>query len=113
MWTWLECVDFEENANRWYAIGVQLDLFGQLVVARYWGSRRTRAQRLQAEPFDDAGAARIAADRLIREKVGRGYRVVDGYVPESLSLDEFGALARKGAEDADLVSAIVSSFIAR
>jgi len=84
MWTWLERVDHEQRVNRWYAIGVQPDLFGQLVLARYWGSRATRAQRLQAEPFDDAVAARIAADRLIREKVGRGYRVVDGYVPEGV-----------------------------
>lgn len=84
MWTWLERVDYDERVNRWYAVGVQPDLFGQIVVARYWGSRGTRAQRLVCEPFEDVETARVAADRVIREKVGRGYRVVAGYVPEGV-----------------------------
>ncbi len=81
-WTWLERVEPQKRVNRWYAIGVQPDLFGQLVLVRYWGSRGTRAQRLQAEPFEDGEAARVAADRLIQEKMGRGYRVTAGYVPD-------------------------------
>ena len=81
MWTWLERVNPEEHANRWYAVGVQPGLFDDVVVARFWGNRSTRYQQARFEPFNGQATARAAADRLIREKLRGGYRIVSGYVP--------------------------------
>jgi predicted DNA-binding WGR domain protein len=34
-----------------------------------------------AQPYDDEAGARTAANRLIRAKVRRGYRIASGYKP--------------------------------
>ncbi len=43
---------------------------------------------MQIEPFADQDAAREAADKVIRGKVGKkaGYRIVGGYVPPGLDV---------------------------
>jgi predicted DNA-binding WGR domain protein len=91
MWTWMVRVDSKREINDWYAVGVQPDLFDDVVLARFWsdssaplrrGGKDTRDQRSQFEPFDDEAAARAAADRLIQERLGEGYCIVAGYVPE-------------------------------
>lgn len=85
-WTWLERVDPAENANRWYAVGVQPSLLDRIAVIRFWGSREKIQQQMQIQPFEDLKEARDAACRLIRSKVRQkgGYRIVGGYVPPGL-----------------------------
>jgi predicted DNA-binding WGR domain protein len=84
MWTWLERVNYEHQINRWYVVAVQNSLFSELALIRFWGSRGTDFQQIKIEPFENANKARDAADRLIRSKVRKGYRVVSGYVPPEL-----------------------------
>jgi len=84
MWTWLQRVDYAQNLNRWYAVGVQPALFDQAAVIRFWGSREKDYQQVLVQAFDDEAGARQAADRLIREKLRRGYRIMGGYRPEGL-----------------------------
>jgi predicted DNA-binding WGR domain protein len=81
MWTWLTRIDPEDHANRYYAVGVQPSLLDPVALIRSWGSRETDYCRLRVEPFEDWEAAREAADRLIRDKLRRGYRLVGGYRP--------------------------------
>jgi len=70
--------------NRWYAVGVQPSLFDAAAVIRFWGSREKDYQRGMVRAFDDAEAARQAADRLIRAKVRGKYQIVGGHVPDEL-----------------------------
>ncbi|MFP4080462.1 MAG: WGR domain-containing protein [Ectothiorhodospira sp.] len=41
---------------------------------REWGRLGQRGGQQRSEPFPDLGAARAAMERLVREKVRRGYR---------------------------------------
>jgi predicted DNA-binding WGR domain protein len=84
MWTWLQRVDYEQNINRWYAVGVQPALFEQVAVIRFWGSREKDYQQVMVQAHADEASAREAADRLIRAKVRRGYCIVGGYRPGGL-----------------------------
>jgi predicted DNA-binding WGR domain protein len=79
-------IDPDENANRWYAVGVQPSLLDPIAVVCFWGSRETAFQEMQIKPFDDQDAAREAADKMIRAKVRQkdGYIIVGGYVPANL-----------------------------
>ncbi len=91
-WTWLERVDPEDHANRWYAVGVQPSLFHPVALICFWGSRETTFQEMQVKPFKDQDAAREAADKVIRAKVRQkgGYRIVGGYVPPGLDAQSAG-----------------------
>jgi predicted DNA-binding WGR domain protein len=84
VWTWLERIDPDENANRRYAVGVQPALFDPVAVIRFWGSRQTSYQQVMVQAFNDVSEARDAADKVIRREVRKGYRIVGGYVPPSL-----------------------------
>ena len=75
-WTLLERIDPAEGANRWYAVGVQPSLFDEVVVVRFWGSRKTAFQQMALQSYDDVEAATSAAGDLVQAKLGRGYRVV-------------------------------------
>ncbi len=88
MWTWLQRVDYDQNVNRFYLIGVQPALFDQVAVIRFWGSREKDYQQVMVRPFDSQASARQAADRLIRAKLRRGYCIVDGYRPGELETDD-------------------------
>ncbi len=90
MWTWLERVNYENRINRWYVVAVQNSLFSEVALIRFWGSRGTDFQQMKLEPFVDKNKARDAADRLIRSKVRKGYRIVGGYEPPSLDAQPAG-----------------------
>jgi predicted DNA-binding WGR domain protein len=81
-WTFLERIDHSQRVNRWYAVGVQATLFDQVAVVRFWGSRANKSQRVLVRAFDNETQAREIADRLIRAKVKRKYRIVAGYNPD-------------------------------
>ena len=84
MWTWLTRVDHSQNANRFYLIGVQPSLFADVALIRFWGSREKNYQQVMVQPCTDEASARAAADRLIQQKVKRGYTIVDGYEPAGI-----------------------------
>ena len=75
MWTFLKRVDGDKKMDRWYAVGVQKGLFGEIVLARLWGSRANRYQLTMICPFENPKAAQIAAGQLIEQKLRRGYRI--------------------------------------
>ena len=76
MWTFLKRVDGDKKMDRWYAIGIQRGLFGEIIVARFWGSRASRYQRTMICPLESLEAAQIAAGQLIEQKLRRGYRII-------------------------------------
>ncbi len=97
-------IDPDENANRWYAIGVQPSLLDPVAVICFWGSCETTFQQMQIEPFVDQEAAREAADRVIRSKVRQkgNYRIVGGYVPPGLDVQPAGDdVTGEGKDEAD------------
>lgn len=87
MWTFLVRVDPKEQANRWYAVGIQGSLFDRVAVIRFWGSREKDYQQVMVQAFESEAAAREAALRLIRTKIRGGYRVVAGDVPTEILQD--------------------------
>jgi predicted DNA-binding WGR domain protein len=97
MWTLLERVDPDAHISRWYAVGVQPTLFGRVAVVRLWGSRENDFQQRKAQPYDDEASARAAADRLIRVKVRRGYRITSGYKPPGM--DEGQPILATGSQE--------------
>lgn len=57
-----------ESPTRWYAVTVERDLFGVLVLTRRWGSRRSLLsgcrQELPSSPHDAAASfARVVSQR--------------------------------------------------
>ena len=67
-----------ESATRYYLLRCETDLFGELVLSRYWGSRSSRrgGEKHQWVPSPEAGRAQLA--RLTRARQRRGYLPVDG-----------------------------------
>ncbi len=61
-------------------------LFDAAAVVRFWGSREKDYQQGMVRAFDDAEAAREAADRLIRAKVRRKYQIAAGAERDTLVL---------------------------
>ncbi len=91
MWTWLERVNYEHRVNRWYVVAVQASLFDEVALIRFWGSRGTDFQQMRVDPFDDVDTARDAAERLIREKVRKGYRIAGEYALPGFDAGKAGA----------------------
>ena len=60
------------NRQRFYAVAVEQDLFGQWLLLRRWGRIGTRGRGL-VEAFTAECAAEKAALDLIRVKTRRGY----------------------------------------
>ena len=68
----LRRVDPARNMARYYGITVEPTLFGWSAVVRDWG-RIGRSARRRLDLYDDADQAVAAADRLLRQKLRRGY----------------------------------------
>lgn len=60
------------NRQRFYAVAVEQDLFGQWLLLRRWGRIGTRGRGL-VEAFIAEGEAEQAALDLVRVKTRRGY----------------------------------------
>jgi predicted DNA-binding WGR domain protein len=65
----------ETNRQRFYAVAVKQDLFGDWLLCRRWGRIGTRGRGL-VEAFAAEVEAEETARRLIRAKTRRGYGVV-------------------------------------
>ncbi len=61
------------NMARFYVLDLQPTLFGEVALVRTWG-RIGSSGRAMMVTYPAVGAATAAADRLTRQKRGRGYR---------------------------------------
>ena len=62
----------EKNTYRYYAVSIQLNLFGGYSVIRNWGRIGSNGRSV-IDLFDDVVVAAQARDRLVTSKLARGY----------------------------------------
>ncbi len=62
----------ERNERRFYVMAVGDDLFGNVVLARYWGRIGTGGKQ-RIDRYDDFAGAIENLNRLARQKRRRGY----------------------------------------
>jgi predicted DNA-binding WGR domain protein len=61
-----------ENKRRFYALEIQTDLFGRIVLCRTWG-RIDKPGRIRLESHGDHSHALAELKKTIRTKQSRGY----------------------------------------
>lgn len=66
-------VDPSRNMHRFYAVGLDTDMFGDVVVVREWG-RIGNVGRRRLDLYADLGAGVAAWRDLLKAKERRGYR---------------------------------------
>jgi predicted DNA-binding WGR domain protein len=66
-------VDPDKHMDRRYSIVVQATLLDSVAVVCVWGSRRSGYQRLRVLPAASFEEARQLANRVVRQKIRRGY----------------------------------------
>jgi predicted DNA-binding WGR domain protein len=69
----LRRVDPETNVHRFYALMIERDLFGHVVLVRRWGRIGTRG-RERMDPYSDEAAAAEALAKLAAVKRRPGYQ---------------------------------------
>jgi predicted DNA-binding WGR domain protein len=69
----LRQVEAETNAARFYALMIERDLFGRIVLVRRWGRIGTRG-RERSEEHPSETEATAAMEKLAAAKRQRGYR---------------------------------------
>lgn len=70
-----QCIDPSRNMARYYALSIELDLFGAIAVVRRWGRIGTSGGE-KHEPFETERGAIEHFLALARGKIRRGYRPV-------------------------------------
>jgi predicted DNA-binding WGR domain protein len=68
-------VDPEKRMNRRYSVIVQPTLLDPVAVVCVWGSRRSNYQRVQVHPAATPEEAQETAEKIVRVKIRRGYRL--------------------------------------
>jgi predicted DNA-binding WGR domain protein len=69
----LRRIDPAKNMARFYAMEVQLDLFGTIMLMKHWGRLGTGG-RVAGEPYASVALALAALQRQAERKRRRGYR---------------------------------------
>ena len=69
----LHRIDPAKNMARFYAMEVQLDLFGAIMLMKQWGRLGTGG-RIAGEPYASVALAVNALERQAERKRRRGYR---------------------------------------
>ncbi len=69
----LRRVEPEQNVARFYALMIERDLFGRVILVRHWDRIGTRG-REQTDPHEDETAAAKTLAKLATTKRRRGYR---------------------------------------
>jgi len=69
----LRRVDPDTNVARFYALMIEHDLFGRVVLVRRWGRIGTRG-RERSDPHENEAAAAEAMAKLAAAKRRRGYQ---------------------------------------
>ena len=73
MITVLKRVEPEEHIDRWYMVAVQPTLFEPLAVICTWGNRQNSWQQSRILPVASTTEAYEVAEKIITQKVKRGY----------------------------------------
>lgn len=66
----------DKNMQRFYFLGIQPTLFGEVSVLRNWGRIGTGGQ-IKVETFTHVDRAQRRYDQLVKAKCKRGYACVD------------------------------------
>ena len=74
MYTTLIRIDPDKHMDRRYSVAVQPTLLEPVAVVCLWGSRRSGYQRLQVHQANSWEEARAAAEKIVQEKIRRGYQ---------------------------------------
>ena len=69
----LRRVEPEQNVARFYALMIERDLFGRVILVRHWGRIGSKG-RERAEVYADEGEAAQAMGKLAAAKRQRGYQ---------------------------------------
>lgn len=73
MVTVLHKVNPEANCRRFYRVAVESSLFDEITLTRAWGRIGGKRRQLAPTAYSDQKAATKAAEKIIREKVKKGY----------------------------------------
>ena len=68
----LLCVEPAKRKYRFYKMFIAPSLFGEWLLVREWGRIGSPGQ-VRSDHFTNAGAALLALQKLVREKLKRGY----------------------------------------
>lgn len=69
-------VEPEKNVNRWYNVVVQPTLLDPWAVICAWGRRDSSYQRVRVLPVESLLAAETLANKVVAQKLSRGYSAV-------------------------------------
>lgn len=75
----LSHVEPVNNLNRWYLVSIQATIFFPCAVIIAWGRRDNDFQQWRAIPVDTFDQAQELANRIVKKKLQRGYRI--GIIP--------------------------------
>ncbi len=76
MMTLMNWIVQSENLNRWYLVSIQSTLFFSCAVIIAWGRRDNSFQQWRAIPVESLDQAQELADRIVKKKLRRGYRII-------------------------------------
>ncbi len=73
----LERIRPPDNVRRFYSLALWGDLFGGCILFREWG-RIGQAGTVRLTHFPDRPSAERALEKIVKTKIRRGYRPVEG-----------------------------------
>lgn len=80
-WTAPQPLRWESPAGRYYLVRLEVDLFGGLVLSRYWGSRKRAGGSVKHEPVASPAEALAKLEKIAKTRQRHGYRLVAGKPP--------------------------------
>lgn len=73
---------WESPAGRYYLARLDQDLFGGLVLSRYWGGIKRPGGGVRHEPVASPAAAIARLATIAKTRARHGYRLVAGELPD-------------------------------
>jgi len=67
-------IDLERGFQRFYRLYLRPDLFDPVCLVREWGQIGNRGGQRRVQPFNNQASAQAALDRILQEKLRKGYR---------------------------------------
>lgn len=75
----------EEHMDRWYLVLVQATLLEPVAVICAWGNRQNAYQQLRILPAESWAEAQAWAQRIVEQKLKRGYQLVYEELPHKVT----------------------------
>lgn len=75
-WTPPQPLRWESPTGRYYLVRFDYDLFGGLVLSRYWGGVKRSGGSMRHEPVVSPAAALEKLDKIAKTRQRHGYRLV-------------------------------------